>query len=213
MEERLQKIISRAGLASRRKAEEWIREGRVTVNGRVVTEMGAKADPDRDSIKVSGRLVRGAGGAFRYILLNKPRGPVDPFRSGRAPDGCRPPEGSQGARLSGGPAGLRQRGASPAHERRRSGEQADASQARRGEDIPREGAGRACRRTDRASVAGDSPRRRADGSGAGFGRSARRKRIPGSRSLSTRGESGRSAEWSKKWGIPCSNSSGSATPS
>lgn len=74
MEERLQKIISRAGLASRRKAEEWIREGRVTVNGRVVTEMGAKADPDRDSIKVSGRLVRGAGGAFRYILLNKPRG-------------------------------------------------------------------------------------------------------------------------------------------
>ncbi len=76
MEERLQKIISHAGLASRRKAEEWILEGRVSVNGRVVVELGAKADPDRDAIKVNGRLVRAIGGAFRYVLLNKPRGVV-----------------------------------------------------------------------------------------------------------------------------------------
>ena len=72
-EERLQKIIARAGLASRRKAEEMILEGRVTVNGKVVTELGAKADPERDHIKVDGKLIRPET-ELVYILLNKPRG-------------------------------------------------------------------------------------------------------------------------------------------
>ena len=53
--ERLQKILSRAGVASRRKAEEMITDGRVTVNGRTVTELGTKADPGRERIKVDGR--------------------------------------------------------------------------------------------------------------------------------------------------------------
>ncbi len=69
---RLQKIIASAGIVSRRKAEALIREGRVTVNGRIVTEMGAKADPSCDHIKVDGRLVRHSPGKV-YVLLNKPR--------------------------------------------------------------------------------------------------------------------------------------------
>ncbi|MBN1570999.1 MAG: rRNA pseudouridine synthase [Acidobacteria bacterium] len=71
-EERLQKIISAAGLTSRRKAEELIRQGRVTINGQIVTRLGAKADLQRDHIKVDGKLVRPPSRKI-YILLNKPR--------------------------------------------------------------------------------------------------------------------------------------------
>ena len=71
-EERLQKIISAAGLTSRRKAELLIREGRVTVNGQVITRLGAKADPQRDHIKVDGKLIRAAAKKI-YVLLNKPK--------------------------------------------------------------------------------------------------------------------------------------------
>ena len=70
--ERLQKIIAHAGFASRREAESMIREGRVTVNGRVVTELGSKADPAHDHIKVDGKLITRPE-AHRYILLYKPR--------------------------------------------------------------------------------------------------------------------------------------------
>ncbi len=72
MHERLQKIIAHAGFASRREAETMIREGRVTVNGRVVTELGSKADGDRDHIKVDGKLITQAE-PHRYILLYKPK--------------------------------------------------------------------------------------------------------------------------------------------
>ncbi len=71
-EERLQKIIAAAGLTSRRKAEVLIQEGKVTVNGQVVTQLGAKADPERDYIKVDGKLIQNAPQKI-YILLNKPR--------------------------------------------------------------------------------------------------------------------------------------------
>ncbi|HEY0372170.1 MAG TPA: pseudouridine synthase [Thermoanaerobaculia bacterium] len=70
--ERLQKIIAHAGFASRREAESMIREGRVTVNGRVVTELGSKADPASDHVKVDGKLITRAE-THRYILLYKPR--------------------------------------------------------------------------------------------------------------------------------------------
>jgi 23S rRNA pseudouridine2605 synthase len=75
-EERLQKIIAAAGVASRRKAEELIVAGEVTVNGRLVTELGAKADPERDHVKVRGRLInpRLKRQEKIYILLNKPPG-------------------------------------------------------------------------------------------------------------------------------------------
>src|SRR5205823_15011892 len=70
-EERLQKILSRAGVASRRKAEQLIVAGQVTVNGAVVTELGTKADLDRDHIKVDGKLLRQPRNLV-YIALNKP---------------------------------------------------------------------------------------------------------------------------------------------
>ncbi len=70
-EERLQKILARAGIASRRKAEELIRDGRVTVNG-TVAGIGDKADPERDSVKVDGKRVQPPE-SHRYLLLNKPR--------------------------------------------------------------------------------------------------------------------------------------------
>ena len=70
--ERLQKILSRGGIASRRKAEELILAGRVRVNGAVVTELGTKADLDSDHIKVDGKLVH-APRHLVYLALNKPK--------------------------------------------------------------------------------------------------------------------------------------------
>jgi 23S rRNA pseudouridine2605 synthase len=76
MEERLQKLIAAAGVASRRHAEELITAGRVTVNGEVVKELGTKADPAKDHIKVNGKLINPQLQAREkvYVLLNKPRG-------------------------------------------------------------------------------------------------------------------------------------------
>jgi 23S rRNA pseudouridine2605 synthase len=71
MEERLQKILSQAGVASRRAAEKLIVEGRVTVNGSIVNELGSKADFERDHIKVDGRLLRPPKNLI-YIALHKP---------------------------------------------------------------------------------------------------------------------------------------------
>jgi 23S rRNA pseudouridine2605 synthase len=71
--ERLQKILAAAGVASRRSAETMIEQGRVQVNGKVVTELGTKADAGRDHIRVDGKLLQGAE-RLRYFVLNKPRG-------------------------------------------------------------------------------------------------------------------------------------------
>ncbi len=71
-EERLQKILSQAGVASRRKAEVLIVEGRVTVNGEAITELGSKADISRDHIKVDGRLLRKPK-RMVYLAMNKPK--------------------------------------------------------------------------------------------------------------------------------------------
>jgi 23S rRNA pseudouridine2605 synthase len=73
--ERLQKILSQAGIASRRASEQLMLEGRVTVNGTPVRELGTKADPAHDDIRVDGRRVR-LPERHRYLLLNKPRGYV-----------------------------------------------------------------------------------------------------------------------------------------
>jgi 23S rRNA pseudouridine2605 synthase len=73
--ERLQKILSQAGIASRRASEQLMLEGRVTVNGTTVRELGTKADPAHDDIRVDGRRVK-VPEHHRYLLLNKPRGYV-----------------------------------------------------------------------------------------------------------------------------------------
>jgi len=75
MEVRLQKVIAASGLASRRKAEEWIAQGRVTINGKIVRELGTRIDPERDHVKVDGRHLK-AVEPYAYLLLNKPKGIV-----------------------------------------------------------------------------------------------------------------------------------------
>ena len=73
--ERLQKILAKAGVASRRAAEEMILGGRVQINGKVAMELGTKADPARDHIRVDGKLLQGPE-RIRYFVLNKPKGYV-----------------------------------------------------------------------------------------------------------------------------------------
>lgn len=75
MEERLQKYLANAGVASRRKCEELILQGKIEVNGKVVTELGTKVNPDKDIIKYNGKVVKPVE-EFVYILLNKPIGYV-----------------------------------------------------------------------------------------------------------------------------------------
>src|SRR6187397_124242 len=75
MAERLQKILSQAGVASRRASEQLMLDGRVSVNGVTVRELGSKADPGHDDIRVDGRRIKVVQ-QHRYILLNKPRGYV-----------------------------------------------------------------------------------------------------------------------------------------
>lgn len=74
-EERLQKVLARAGVASRRAAEEMIRQGRVSVNGRVVTEVGTKVRPDLDVVAVDGKPIAGRQHLV-YLAMNKPAGYV-----------------------------------------------------------------------------------------------------------------------------------------
>ena len=73
--ERLQKILSQAGIASRRASEKLMLEGRVSVNGKTITELGTKADPGRDDIRVDGSRLK-MPERHIYVLLNKPRGYV-----------------------------------------------------------------------------------------------------------------------------------------
>lgn len=85
MEERLQKVMAHAGVASRRTCEEMIQQGRVRVNGKVVSELGTKVDPERDIVLVDGNPITGSE-APRYIVLYKPRGHL----SSMEPEGGRP---------------------------------------------------------------------------------------------------------------------------
>jgi 23S rRNA pseudouridine2605 synthase len=79
MKERLNVIIARAGLASRRKADEIIAAGRVTVNGKIVSQLGSKADVEKDDIRVNGKPIRLEQRKY-YILLNKPKGYVSSLK-------------------------------------------------------------------------------------------------------------------------------------
>ena len=76
MQERLNKLIAQAGIASRRAADEIIKSGDVTINGEIITELGTKADPEKDHIKVRGKLINTKiqSRVDIYVLLNKPKG-------------------------------------------------------------------------------------------------------------------------------------------
>lgn len=91
MEERLQKILAAAGVASRREAEKIITAGRVRVNGKVVTELGCKFDADKVRISVDGKPI--AQEAKAYYMFYKPRGVVttmsDPQTAAALPISCR----------------------------------------------------------------------------------------------------------------------------
>ncbi|ELS33456.1 MULTISPECIES: pseudouridine synthase [Pseudanabaena] len=76
MGERLQKILSRHGIASRRQAEQLILAGRVVINGQMIAELGTKADPESDRIEVDGKLLQTHAPKLTYLLLNKPIGVV-----------------------------------------------------------------------------------------------------------------------------------------
>jgi 23S rRNA pseudouridine2605 synthase len=100
--DRLQKILAQAGIASRRKAEEIILEGRVQVNGTTITELGTRADATRDHIRVDGKLLKGPE-QQRYYMLNKPRGYVttltDPQKRPTVMDLMTPKSGPHGDRV------------------------------------------------------------------------------------------------------------------
>ncbi len=75
MEERLQKYLAQCGIASRRKSEEYILQGKVKVNGIKITELGTKINPQKDKIEVDGKQIKQQQ-RKKYILLNKPIGYV-----------------------------------------------------------------------------------------------------------------------------------------
>lgn len=79
MKERLQKIIAMAGISSRRAAEKLILEGRVSVNGKTVRQLGVRADPQRDEIRVNGKLISFENNKV-YVVMHKPRGYVTTMR-------------------------------------------------------------------------------------------------------------------------------------
>jgi 23S rRNA pseudouridine2605 synthase len=83
MEERINKVLARAGVASRRAVDEMIEAGRISVNGQVVTEMGMKVNPQVDEIRLDGERISGKAQKFRYLALYKPRHVIttafDPF--------------------------------------------------------------------------------------------------------------------------------------
>ena len=76
MEIRLQKYLSDCGIASRRKSEELILQGRVSVNNKIITELGTKIDDEKDEVKYCGKLVQKLHKNYIYVLLNKPIGYV-----------------------------------------------------------------------------------------------------------------------------------------
>ena len=72
MEERLQKYLAQAGVASRRKCEEYIEQGRVKVNGKTITELGTKVNPETDKVEFDNKLISKQNEEYTYILLSKP---------------------------------------------------------------------------------------------------------------------------------------------
>ena len=139
--ERLQKIIAAAGIASRRKAEELITGGLVSVNGQIVTELGSKADPESDHIRVNGKLLHGPE-RHVYLLMNKPKGYVTTLRD---PEATADRDGfaarRESASVSGRTPRLCQRRLPAADQRRRVGQSPDESRVPCSQNLYGEGRG------------------------------------------------------------------------
>ena len=171
---RLQKVLAAAGVASRRVCENMISEGRVEVNGRLVTEQGMRVDPERDMVRVDGSRIPPPR-RHLYLVLNKPRGVVSTMDDPRGPAHPGRPAGRQGAGSTLGQrpavprrsAGHRDRGPVDLDQRRRLRPPARAPVVRGAEDLPGRGRGRASART-RSSASGRASPSRTD-------RSARRR--------------------------------------
>ena len=106
--ERLQKILARAGLASRREAERWILEGRISVNGAVIAQLGSQADPAKDSIKVDGKRIKPAAAPL-YFAFHKPPGVITTLNDPQKRPDMTPVHRKTGKKqtsFSRGPAGL-----------------------------------------------------------------------------------------------------------
>ena len=136
MEERLQKLLAQAGLCSRREAERWIDDGRVTVNGKKAS-VGDKADPRRDKIFVDGKPIGGAEEKV-YLMLYKPRGYVTTMKDEHGRKTVADLVRGCGARVVPvGSSGLQLRGSAAADQRRRSAQRADPSAPRRSKSTMR----------------------------------------------------------------------------
>ena len=138
-QERLQKVVARAGVASRRAAEDLILKGRVRVNGAIVTTLGTKVDPRADKVEVDGKRLVAESAV--YFVLHKPRGVVSTVSD---PEGRKTVRssgpGDLGACFPGRAARLSHERRAPPHQRRRILRRSDPPQARRPEDVRGQGA-------------------------------------------------------------------------
>ncbi len=168
---RLQKVLANAGVASRRVAEKLIVEGRVRVNGEVVTELGSRIDPENDLVDVDGTAIQ-LDQSKRYVMLNKPRGVVSSMKDERGRQDLRGlHEGLGRAPLQRRTTGCRDQRAARPHERRRTRARPRASLLRRHQGLYREGRGQGHPADHPAPHeghrAGGRPHRRRQGATAG----------------------------------------------
>ena len=169
--ERLQKIIARAGLASRREAERWIVEGRITVNGTVVNKLGSQADPFKDSIKIDGKRVKSAAAPL-YYALHKPPGVITTLNDPQHRPDITPYIARLGEKrrvFPGRALGLQHDWAVAPDQRRRVGDAARPSALWRAQTISGEVERLPDRRGIRRAAQRHSPGRRHDRAGAGAG--------------------------------------------
>ena len=217
MAERLQKILSAAGIASRRTAETLIAQGRVTVNGRTVTEPGTKASLEDDDIRVDDRRVKGVAAPPLHPPLQAARLHHDALRSRAPSDRDRSPgQGRcQGVRLSGRAPRLRLGRTARADERRRTGGAADASSPWHRARIRSARARRARSARSGSPVARHLAGRPADGAGGRRADQGDRRGEADSRrccrSSFAKGATGRCATCATRSGIRWSGSGASAS--
>jgi ribosomal 50S subunit-recycling heat shock protein len=170
VKERIQKVLANAGVASRRAIEEMVQQGRVSVNGRVVTELPILIDPESDKVAIDDETVKLKGKSNErrvYLVMNKPKGVYSTnVAQGRTDAGDRPAAaGLSGARVPSGAVGRGIERAAAADERWGSDEPAHAPALRHPEDVSRDGGRIRKERTRRRDGQGRVAGRPEDGQG------------------------------------------------